>query len=676
MVAAEVVHGTGRFIADDVSRAASMAPAPVVVGDPVSLDFLNADARDVVRSVLGDVLKLPYAVDPAVQGTITLQTGEPVPRSAVIPALENALRLGGIALVAADGLYKVMPVASAGREARIGASTAVGIVARMITLHYVTAADLQRVLEPLLPSGTSLRAEPTRNVLIVSGPAQDVLGILDNVAVFDVDYLKGMSFALLPLHAAPASAIAKEVTTLLSATGSVPAGMAKILPIERLNAVLVTALQPGYLDRVRDWVERLDKGASGIEQQLFVYRVQNGRATDLASVLRKALGIDATAANGGQSGPASGSSQTPVAEDAAPVPVASPLSASAPANAGTPVPNILLGNLPGAPPTASSAPSPLQSSSPSPTGSDSSGSDIKITADETNNALLILASPQHYALIESALQQLDIAPLQVLVEAVVAEVTLTNQLSFGLQYYLKAGNFQGLFSQTSANTSTATPTSFNFAQGLNFAYTSPAGSGAILQLLQQLTEVRVLSSPDLLVINNHTARIQVGDQVPIATQSAVSLVSTGAPLVNSIEYRDTGVILTITPRVNASGLVMLDISQEVSEVSNTTTSTLDSPTISQRRINSTVAVADGQAIALGGLITDNSTRSKNGIPVLQDIPLLGSLFGTRSNTATRSELVVLITPHVIRDRAAGRAVTDELQRKLPLTIPLLRPKPQ
>jgi general secretion pathway protein D len=309
---------------------------------------------------------------------------------------------------------------------------------------------------------------------------------------------------------------------------------------------------------------------------------------------------------------------------------------------------------------------------------------MRITADEINNALVIAATPSEYALIAAALQKLDITPLQVVIEATIAEVTLTNQLQYGLEYYIKAGDFRALLSSPqspattagSATTATASSTinsvfqGFNFIPGLNLATTGANGS-VILQALSQLTRVQVLSSPNLLVLNNQPARIQVGDQVPISTQSAVSTLAPGAPQVNSIEYRDTGVILNVTPRVNASGLVLLDIAEEVSNPTSTTTSTISSPTISQRRVTSSVAVSDGQTIALGGLIQDSRSKGKDGIPFLQDIPVLGFFFGTHNNALTRTELIVLITPHVVRSSDDARAITEELQQKVPLTVPVL-----
>lgn len=677
-VAPLVIRGTGRFVGGSVTGA-TIVNGPSSVGDPVTLDFVNVDARDVVRSVLGEVLKLSYTIDPAVQGTVTLQTNQPLARAAVLPALEEALRLSNIAIVEGQGLYKVVPLANAGREARINAQGFGGFVARVVTPHYVAAADLQRVLEPMVPPGTTLRADPQRNVLILSGPTQDVTTLLDNLAVFDVDAMRGMSFELLPLKAASAGDVAKEVTSMLGAAGG-STGLVRIIPLDRLNAVLVTTPQPVYLDRVRTYVERLDKGSGGAGQQLYVYRVQNGRAADLSSVLRKALGIGGGDAPGTSGVTGSGSTNGDEASlpSGSASPVSSAVGIGSPASAG---PNPLLGGLDtGTSAGRSSQETGIMSSSGGGGASQAGvpGSDIRITADETNNALLIMSTPQEYATVQAALHQLDIPPLQVMIEATVAEVTLSNQLAYGLQYYVRSGNFQAQFASTAtggsgAPTGGAAAPDFAFAPGLNFALTTASNSSVVLQLLEQLTKVSVLSSPNLLVLNNQTARIQVGDQVPIATGSAVSTLTSNAPIVNSIEYRDTGVILKVTPRVNASGIVSLDISEEVSNVGSTTTSGLDSPTISERRLNSSVAIADGQTIALGGLISDSRTQSKNGIPLLQDIPGLGWLFGTRNNAVTRTELIVLITPHVIRDPATSRAITQELQQKVPLTIPLVTP---
>jgi general secretion pathway protein D len=290
---------------------------------------------------------------------------------------------------------------------------------------------------------------------------------------------------------------------------------------------------------------------------------------------------------------------------------------------------------------------------------------VRITADETNNALLILASPREYAVVESALQKLDIPPLQVMLEAAVAEVTLTNDLRYGIQYFFQSGSGHQIVRSDSSSTAIV-PTLPGFA----YVLSSGQDIRVVLSALETITSVKVISAPKLLVLNNQTASLQVGDQVPIATQSAVSVVAAGAPVVNTIQFRDTGVILKVVPRVNEGGLVLMDVSQEVSDVTPTTSSNLNSPTIQQRKISSTVVVEDGETVALGGLITDNQQKGKDGLPLLQDIPVVGSLFRNNTEHVARTELLVLITPHVVQGVQRARSITEELRRKMPATRPL------
>lgn len=668
----DIVLGTGQFV-NQPSTAGSVGLVPG--GSDVTLDFDNVDVRVVLKSVLGDLLRLSYTIEPSVQGTITLHTGRPMPRSALLNVLTDALQLTGVALVERDGMFIALPAANGTRQASPGGRA--GIVTRIVTPQYVSASDLERALEPTLPAGATLKADAARNTLMVSGSLLDIARIMENINTFDADFMRGMSFGLIPLRYGRARDIAGDVTKMIAASGRSAADIVRIIPIDRINAVLVTSMQPAYIQRVRGWVDRFDRGDGRAEPKLYVYRVQNGRATDLARVLRRALGLDpagagdadhstsapspaipfttgSTSTNGSGAGravqtqPAQPNTAVPAELRARPDPLASVSAVAAAAESG------------------SAAPSPFVAP------------DLRITADPTNNALIIAATAQDYAQIEAALQKLDIPPLQVLIEATVAEVTLSNQLSLGLQYFFKTGNFQGIFAPgvaaragAAAGQATVDTTfpGFGFLSGGNFVYSS-GDTTILLQTLAKLTTVRVLSSPNLMVLNNGVARLQVGDQVPIATQSATSTLTSTAQTVNSIDYRDTGIILNVIPRVNASGLVLLDISEEVSDVAQTTSSTLNSPTISQRRVTSSVAVHDGQTIGLAGLIKDRTDRSNSGLPWLKDIPVLGLLFGVRGDATTRTELLVLITPRVVRSRDEGDAVTRELREKVRLTIPI------
>ncbi len=677
---AEIQLGTGQFV-NPSGLVAGGRGAVIPSGGDVSLEFTNVDVNDVLKTVLGDLLKQSYTVDPAVRGTVTLHTGTPIPRSAVINVLTDTLQLSGVSLVMRNGIYLAVPIANGGRQASIGGTT--GFVTRVATAQYVSAPELEKALEPVLPPGVTMKSDASRNLLIVSGSAVDVNRVLENVSAFDVDFMRGMSFAMLPLRYGRAREIVQDVNNMLSSSGRTMTDIVKVFPIDRMNAVLVTSMQPSYIQRVRGWVERFDRGDGHTDPKMFVYRVQNGRATDLAKVLRRALGIDQSDA-----GPGANTDDGPTLGSQPALPLSNASSGYGGSGARPP---------PGSastqqPPDQRGRNDPLSAVSTLAGGVTPAGGpagqnplpDLKITADPTNNALVIVASSQDYRQIEAALQKLDIAPLQVLIEATVAEVTLNDKFAMGLQYAFKTGNFASIFApKVAASTASSTAQGpgggvvpgfgfpgFGFLSAGNLVYSS-GDTTLLLQALSELTTVRVLSSPNLMVLNNGVARLQVGDQVPIATQSARSNIAPDAPTVNSIDYRDTGIILNVVPRVNASGLVLLDISEEVSTPQNTQTSSISSPTISQRRVTSSVAVQDGQTIALAGLIQDQTERGNAGIPWLKDIPVLGFVFGYRAETTKRTELLVTITPRVVRSREDGDAVTRELREKLRATIPVV-----
>jgi general secretion pathway protein D len=292
---------------------------------------------------------------------------------------------------------------------------------------------------------------------------------------------------------------------------------------------------------------------------------------------------------------------------------------------------------------------------------------VRIIADDINNALLVLASPQAYEMIEPAIRKLDIVPLQVLVEATIAEVSLTDQLRYGLQYFLQndLSSQPKLTSTTILNAGSTLPIAAAFP-GFSWLITGSSGNPkVILTALENITRLRVISSPHVMIRDNQKAELQVGNEVPILTQQQQSIAA-NANVVNTIQYRETGVILSVSPHVNASGSISLDIEQEVSSVSQQTagTDTNLTPTIAQRRIKSSVVVQTGETVVLGGLIQERQNKGTSGIPLLAQLPLIGSLFGTRIDDDDRTELLVLISPRVVRDPNDARRVTDEIRRRL------------
>ena len=642
-----------------------------VGNEDITLNFANADVREVANEILGNALGLTYVIDPRVQGTITLRTARPLKRSAAIGVLEDVLAMNGAALVRDGDVYKIVPLAEAVTSPPILRQGAMpipmerGFGLYVFPLRFASAAALLETVQPLAPPGGILRVDAERNLFILAATSSQAEDFGELLALFDVDWMKDKSFGLFPLATASAENVSAELRRIFGQTGQdAEAGVIEFLPVERLNAILVITPQESYLEDVRVWVQRLDRGIEGDRRQLYVYYVQNGRARELAEVVGKALSAEVTRTT--EAAP-----QQRVLESIAPE----------------------LGTAPGEPPVPSDEATqseldgttePLRQALPM-SGDELAGPDIgiggaepsetqavfRIVADARNNALLVYATAEEYELVRAALEKLDLVPLQVLIEATIAEVTLNDTLRYGLEWFFDVGNHTITFNNANVRTSDPRPSNLIFTQvpGLSWLFATN-DVRVVLNALTAITDVNVISSPTLLTLDNEPARLQVGDQVPVAIRSAQSVSDVDAPIVNEIEYRDTGVILDIIPRVNASGLVILDIIQEVSDVgatssaAGTTVTESITPTISQRRIASTVAVNSGETIALGGLIRNSNTETVTGVPLLSDIPILGNLFKTTTDIKRRTELLVLLTPRVVRNSGDARNVTEELRRRL------------
>lgn len=668
----EIIKGTGRFY-DDRARPREVAPGPG--GGSVTLNFVDADVRDVIKTVLGSTLGHNFAIDPQVKGTITLQTSKPVPRSAVLSTLESALALNGLALVRTDGLYRVTTSKSAVRNAvrpllsgMVGtAGEAYGV--EIMPLSFASATEMAKIIEPLAPSGAVIRTDTARNLLIVGGTRHERDTIADIVAIFDVDWLSGMSFALVSLEFAQPKEVIADLERVFGTGGGGPLeGLVQFFPVERRQSVLVISAKQDYIDRARDWIRRLDVGGAD-EKRLYVYSVENGRATDLAAILSQVFSDSGGSAPSRSVAPeqkqarlSTGGSSTggaPTRSTVSAQAFGAPLSAAQAAPSGAPRGGASVPTR--ARPTGSSTGS--SAVSPAARRRASEGSKLpdelsaRIIPDDVNNALVVMARPGVWRMIEEALRKLDVVPLQVMIEATIAEVTLTDELRYGVQSFFQKGSSQAVLS-TIAGGTLAAPLA-----GFSFVY-DQGNIQSILDALDSVTDVRVISSPQVLVLDNRTAELQVGDQVPVSTQQSVSNTDPAAPTVNSVELRDTGVVLRVTPRVNASGVVNLEIEQEESSAVQTTSSNIDSPTIQQRKLRSTVVVNSGETVALGGLIRDTQEDGVTGIPLLSSIPILGGLFSATSEKGTRTELLILIRPRVIRNLEEARAVTRDLRKTL------------
>lgn len=680
--APEIYYGTGippiAQLAADTGQ-----PINVTEGGDVVLNFVNAPVREFVDAVLGTTLDVGYLIDPRVDGTITVRSPQPVPRETVIGVVEDVLAMNGAALVKEGAIYKIVPIEEANPKPTIlrqeGRQVAFdrGFSLNIIPLRYASAEELREVVEPFVPSGRALRVDPLRNLFVFAGTSSEAADFADLVSIFDVDWVASKSFGLFPLTYADPNSMASELERVFSqgAQGEGP-GTIDVIPIERLNAVLVITSQGAYLKDVRAWVERLDRGVEAEQRQLYVYYVQNGRASELADLLGKAFDIDV-----------SQSAREAISPDLAPGldatemnrPAASLYNSDDLGSPASPAGDVVTPSRPALPPRLESVEALPGFGAPSDIEDEPAGaSRLRIVADQRNNALLIHATSAEYGIILAALKKLDIVPLQVMIEATIAEVTLNDALKYGVEWFFNFGNSNLIFSTREISTSDPAPSQL-LGVFPSFSYILAASNTkVILSALSQITDVKVISSPQLMVLDNEPARLQVGDQVPVAVRSSISTeTTTEAPIVAEIEYRDTGVILDMVPRVNASGLVVLDIVQEVSDVAQTvvasTTTTVvqaTTPTISQRRIATTVAVNSGETVALGGLIRDGNSKSVTGVPLLSDIPILGNLFKTTTDTTRRTELLVLLTPRVVHDRNDARTVTDDLRQRMRRLAPM------
>lgn len=650
-----IIYGSGQFVRPTVaSRTLQVTPE----GD-ILVAFADANIREVARAVLGDIFGFNYVIDPAVQGTITLQTGRPMPRDTVLQALEFALDANGAALVEADGIYHIVPMSKAPMSARAARvfpgdmPVGRGFGIHIVPLEFVSAEKMHELIEPIAGKETLLHADKSRNLIIMGAPRKEAEGLIDTIAMLDVDWLAGMSFGYFPVHYMNARALAEDLESTLADPEHTPiAGLLRFVPLERLNTILAISPQPRYLAVAEDWIRRLDQAGEDDVPRLFVYHVENGRASEIALVLGEILGAERGETASGLT----------TSGEVAPglTPVELQLSADGESGAAE-----VLGQAGAATPrrrgeTAGDTGRGISIAGPSMTGA---ATGIRIVADEANNALVVYSTKRDFQLVRQALERLDLVPLQVLIEATIAEVTLNDELKYGIEWFFQSGNNSATFSSLETGAVQSAFPGFSYLL-------SGSDVRAALNALSAVTDVKVISSPHLMVLNNRTAGLQVGDRVPVAVQSAVSVSDATAPIVNSIELVDTGVILNVTPRVNPGGLVIMEIEQQVSDAVPTITSGIDSPTIQQRRIVSTVAIESGNTIALGGLIRDNQRKSRSGIPILSDIPVIGKAFSVNTNTGARTELMILLTPRAIRNQQEARGVTEELQRRMRAVVPL------
>lgn len=684
--------------AGDQSDKAGVVASPT--GEGYELNFENASVSAVAKVILGDILKVGYIIDPRVQGTVTIGSGRPVPRDELIPVLENALRMSNVVLVPdAGGGYRLMPsgdAQGAGGVISGGGGNQPGYGMSVVPLRYTSAQTMLKLLDSFAIKPGMARADTGHNLILVQGDSSERKAAVETILTFDVDWMRGQSVGIYPLENATPDEMIKELDKIMEdGDGGLNQTLVTLQPVARLNAVLVVTRKPGLLREAAVWIKRLDK-ANNAGTSVHVYRLRYGDARQIAHVLGDLFGNREQGLNSpaNQIAPGAGTSnfssgvganegnaanQTPGGTPTTGLGTGG-LGTGGSGNAG-----IQLGNLGsgfGNPQSLGGAASGGTSGSISAGafgGANAQGETsvvlpgIRIAADVANNSLVIYANQENYHLIEQTLDQLDRPQLQVAIHATIAEVTLNNDLQFGVEYYLQGSSVNASFNTLTASSESAAGSAVSqtlaaVLPGGNFLLGPQASPKVVINALRTISDVKVLSSPSVVVLDNQLATLLVGDQVPVETESANVLAATTATsstVVNSINYINTGVILRVLPRVNANGNVILDVEQEVSGVANNSTAATLTPTVSQRQVKSSISVASGQTVLLGGLITETQQRSRNGIPGLEELPGgLGNLFSTNDYSTQRTEIIIFIQPQIIRNGVDAAKVAEELRAKL------------
>lgn len=596
----------------------------------LQVNFVAAPLSEVIQVVFGDILKVPYTVEGEIKGNITLNTSSPVSEEALLGLLESLLGSRGIVMVHTDdGIYRLGTAAQLKKEVPVKLTLPFmklqGYNLSIIPLEYISVLEAHKVLGALGAKENIIYTDPVRNILMIAASSPQLKNIQRTLGMFDVDVLEGMSFGVYEVFNLDAETVVERFNSLLgSAEFSPIAGLVKLVPMEELNSVMVITPRTHFLGQVRDWIERLDKFEVGQEEgaatQLYVYEVENGDAEHIAGLLTQLYsGMSKNKSKILRGGAAPNKQQKTIASDNSDsASLRIPQSAGG-GNAGRPqiVPNI------------------------------------------ADNSILVMAEPKIWRSVKAVLKKLDAVPAQVLVEVSIWEVTLDNSLRYGVEWFFENevnGGDLGVakLDMDSGGINATVP-------GFSYLVNDMAGGwSAVINTLDKESRVDVLSSPSVLVLDNETAEINVGDQQPVRTGTTVT---DGGTTTESIQYKDTGVRLKVSPRVNASGLVIMEIDQEVTDVGNIDTATGQRAFLS-RNISSKVAIQSGDTIVLGGLIQENKSNGASGVPYISRVPVLGALFGTQTDDLKRTELLVTITPRAVTQYKDFNKIGEEFRKKM------------
>jgi general secretion pathway protein D len=656
-------RGTGQVI----NRGAASAPPPNLGGSSgaATFNFEGESLQAVVKAILGDMLGQNYVIAPGVQGTVTLATPKPVSPAEARSLLEMVLGWNNARMIYSDGRYNIVPadLALAGTVApRTGSpETARGFESRVVPLRYVSAAEMEKILKPYARPNAIVSVDSGRNVITVAGTRAELENYLRTIEIFDVDWMSSMSVGVFPLQSGKATQVVQDLERVFGEQSKSPvAGMFRFMPLEASNAVLVITSQPDYLDDIQQWLERIDGAGEG--PRLFSYELKYIKAKELADRLADVFGGGGSRSEGSSTTPSlmPGLEPTEIKD--------SGVDDSGNSSAG-------IGGDTGGGMGEGASLSPNTGGGNGAVTLEVEGDKVGVSAVDETNTLLVRSSPQAWKSIREVIERLDVMPLQVQIEAQVAEVTLSGDLKYGVSWYFENA-LTGVLgvpvgSGVRANTG---------GEGIIWSF---PGNGAlgVINALDQVTDVQLLQTPSVVVRNNAEATLNVGTRIPINSVSFNPGGNNNNGTFSQVQYLDTGVILKVRPRVTRDGVVFLDIVQEVSSPGPVPASCASNPNncnvaINSRKLKTQAAIQSGDTVMLAGLISDTVDRNSSGIPGLSRIPVLGALFGTQGSRTGRNEVIVLLTPTVIRNPQEARNLTDEYSRRFRAMEPLNRTSKQ
>jgi len=621
----------------------SVKPKEGPKGQGFVFNFDNADLYEVIR-VMAEILKINYVIDPRVRGVANIHTAGQISAEDILSIFQTILKLNGATAVLKDNVYQIVPFGDAKKMytrsiifAESGILPEEKYMIQIIAVKFIPVAEVSKLIKPFLSDGADIVENPPNNIHIIGDLASNVKKSLDIIGLFDLDIFTDLRVRIYPILNADVTEVAKEMERIFSSfevsTKSARGVGITFTPVTRINSLLVVSSIPNIFEKVEGWLKELDKiPAEGTKFSVFVYYVQNAKAKDLTDVLKQ---IFVTKEKKAEFKEKVVTPEQPTGQR----------SVRPPATPSTTTPIAAAKEEEGAVPEG----------------------EINIVVDEPNNALVIRAFARDYRTILDTIKKLDLYPKQVLIEIFLVSITLDDTNKFGLEWSTLMGDLtkgSTTYDWTFGMGGTSTPS--DFTTGIRYAISATDKLTAAVNATAVDNKTNILSSPYLLASNNKEAKIQVGTSQPILTNTYTTSSSSDTTTVEgTIEYKDVGIIITLTPRVSDGGLVTMDLSIENSSVSTTKLGSLDNvPVFSKKTAKTTLSIMEAQTIVIGGLIEESKADNQSGVPWFSKIPILGALFGYQSYEKTKKELMLLLTPHVITDINQSNAVTRELKEKV------------